>query len=355
MDDTSTQNPENPENGDMSEEEMMRQWEEGLQNSANFVDQGDVDDFFGVDKAPVATGLDLVLNPPKVKHERLHMLELILKDTCKDLGGLLRQFLSAFVSVDINDIEMTRFDRYIESCPMPTIFSIYTINPWGSPGLLRIDSALLYSFLNVSMGGKDCGLHIGGKIEGKNFTSFEMKLSHTLSDFILRSFSRSFERITPISCTVDRQEFLPKFTGIVPGASACLACRISINLEKVGGVADLVIPISSVEPVRNLLAQNVTGEKWVDNIWQLHFSKQLKKASVPLMCTLPTLKISLNEVLSWKVGDTFTFSPFLLDQIEMRVEDHVFATGKLGRKKSKAAVQIMGFVQPKKRRKVAHA
>lgn len=324
------------------EEEILRQWQEAADNvDPNLLmEQSDVDSFFVTDAPAPQRGIDILINPPTIKRDRLYMMEAVYSETCHFLMNYLRHFLSSYVEVTVLQSDTVRFGRYLEGCPLPTMFNIFDIIPWSSPGLVRIDSALLYSLLNVSLGGRVSGLAIRGKIEGRGFTAFELSLARIFSEIVLQSFSQSFLKIHKISCTVERQEILPRFSMIVPSNQMAIIGKIKIDFDKVGGIVDLVLPLSSLEPVWGALNQIDAGDRGVDNIWQSHFSHELFMSNLTLTCSLPPIKSTLNEVLAWKVGSTITFDPRFMDNVEVTIDQHTLGKGKMGKKRGKVAVKL---------------
>lgn len=326
----------------IDEEELLRQWQEAAGNFDPNVlmNQMDVDSFFVTDAPAPLKGIDILISPPTVKHERLYMMETIFNDMSHFLMNYLRHFLNTYVEVVIAENDIVRFGRYLEGCPLPTMFNIYQIAPWNTMGIVRVDSTLLYSLLNVSLGGRTSGLAIRGKIEGRAFTSFELSLARVFTSIVLQSFSQSFSRVTKIICETERQEILPKFCMIVPQNQMAIVGKIKIDFEKIGGIVDIVLPLSSIEPVWPILSQTDAGDKGVDNLWQSHFSQELYMSSVAMTCKLPPIKSTLNEVLSLDVGSTILFDPRFVDNVDVIIEDKLFAKGKMGKKRGKMAVKL---------------
>ena len=112
-------------------------------------------------------------------------------------------------------------------------------------------------------------------------------------------------------------------------------------MEDRSGHFDIVIPYSSVEPIRDLLIQNFMGEKFgCDQIWEDHLADRIREAEVSLEAAFPTEVFSLKDVLSWKKGSQIVLSSDMQSPIHLRSQNHQLLLGKLGQKNGHVAVKV---------------
>src|SRR3546814_9327142 len=66
----------------------------------------------------------------------------------------LRNFTSDNVEVSLDNITSIRFGDYLNSIPLPAMLSVFKAEEWDNFGLLVVDSALIYSIVDVLLGGR---------------------------------------------------------------------------------------------------------------------------------------------------------------------------------------------------------
>jgi flagellar motor switch protein FliM len=92
------------------------------------------------------------------------------------------------------------------------------------------------------------------------------------------------------------------------------------------------------------------GEKFGrDSIWESHLATELWSTKVPLDAVLDEQKISLREVMDFKVGQTLLLNNGPDALVDMRCGGVTLAQGRIGRMSNNVAVRIENGVSRKKR------
>src|SRR3546814_8286369 len=86
----------------------------------------------------------------------------------------LRNFTSDNVEVSLDNITSIRFGDYLNSIPLPAMLSVFKAEEWDNFGLLVVDSALIYSIVDVLLGGRRGTAAM--RNEGRPYTTLERKL-----------------------------------------------------------------------------------------------------------------------------------------------------------------------------------
>ena len=116
---------------------------------------------------------------------------------------------------------------------------------------------------------------------------------------------------------------------------------LRIEMDERTGTFDVIMPYSSIEPVRDLLLQNFMGEKFGrDNIWEEHLAQRIREANVKVQATLPSEKFSLRDVLNWKEGSRIMLSSNMQTPVELHCQNYGLFLGKMGQKNGHVAVMI---------------
>ena len=86
----------------------------------------------------------------------------------------LRNFTSDNVEVSLDNITSIRFGDYLNSIPLPAVLGVCQAEELGNYGLFTVDSNLIYSIVDVLLGGRRGTAAM--RIEGRPYTTIERTL-----------------------------------------------------------------------------------------------------------------------------------------------------------------------------------
>jgi flagellar motor switch protein FliM len=251
----------------------------------------------------------------------------------------LRNFTSDNVEVSIDNITSIRFGDYLNSIPLPAMLSVFKAEEWDNYGLLTVDSALIYSIVDVLLGGRRGTAAM--RIEGRPYTTIERNLVERLVSVVLTDLSGAFDPLSPVTFRFDRLETNPRFATIGRPANAAVLARLRVDMEDRGGRLEVLLPYATLEPVREILLQGFLGEKFGrDSIWEAHLAGELWYTSVPIQAVLDSVELSLRDVLEWRVGTRISLNATKDTDVDLVCGDLKMFRGKMGRKGGHIAIRI---------------
>lgn len=307
------------------------------------LNQDEIDSLLGFDKDGAGdgdnTGVMALVNSALVNYERLPMLEVVFDRLVRMMSTSLRNFTSDNVEVSLDQISSVRFGDYLNSIPLPAMLAVFKAEEWDNYGLMVIDSALIYSIVDVLLGGRRGTAAM--RIEGRPYTTIERNLVERMVHVVLSDLSAAFDPLSPVTFRFDRLETNPRFATIARQANAAVLVKLRIDMEDRGGRLELLIPYATLEPVRELLLQMFMGEKFGrDSIWETHLASELWQTDVHLSAVLDEIVLPLSEVMSWRVGSRVLLNVAPDETIELRCGDVPMFLGRMGRKGGNIAVRI---------------
>jgi flagellar motor switch protein FliM len=338
------------EANDDPEEDLAAAWgadmdsnQPSLPQADRTLNQAEIDSLLGFGRdAPVEepqSAMHRIINSGLVAYERLPMLEIVYDRLVRILSGSLRNMTSDNVEVGIDNIISLRFGDYLNSVPLPAMLAVFRAEEWDNYGLMVIDSPMIYSMLDVLLGGGRGNPVM--RIEGRPYTSIERALMEDLIHTILADLSTSFDPICPVTFRFERLEVNPRFAAITRLSNAAILARLRIDIDDRGGRVELLLPYATLEPVRDLLLQQFMGEKFGrDSIWETHLAEQLYLMEIELSVIIDEFKATLGEVRKWKVGDQIELNVSQGDLVSVRCSDVPLFHGRLGQKNRKVAVKL---------------
>ena len=312
------------------------------------LNQDEIDSLLGFDLSEDdnsdRSGIRAIINSALVSYERLPMLEIVFDRLVRLMTTSLRNFTSDNVEVSLDNISSIRFGDYLNSIPLPAILAVFRAQELDNYGLLTVDSNLIYSIVDVLLGGRRGTAAM--RIEGRPYTTIERVLVQRMVEVVLADAKAAFEPLTPVNFILDRLETNPRFAAIARPANAAILVKLRIDMEDRGGRTELLLPYATLEPIRKLLLQQFMGEKFGrDSIWESHLATELWSTKVEIDAILDEQIMPLNKIMNLEVGQTVLLNATPDSKIEMRCRGVPLLRGRMGRAGNAVAVRIEDAIQ----------
>ena len=311
--------------------------------SERVLNQDEIDSLLGFDlgddDGSERSGIRAIINSALVSYERLPMLEIVFDRLVRLMTTSLRNFTSDNVEVSLDNISSIRFGDYLNSIPLPAILAVFRAEELDNYGLLTVDSNLIYSIVDVLLGGRRGTAAL--RIEGRPYTTIERVLVQRMVEVILADAEQAFRPLSPVTFNIDRLETNPRFAAISRPANAAILVRLHIDMEDRGGNVELLLPYATIEPIRGVLMQMFMGEKFGrDPIWESHLATEIAQAQISVDAVLYEAEIPLKQLMRLKVGDTLPLEMRADALVQVRCGDVLLSEGRMGRVGDRVAIRV---------------
>lgn len=334
------------------DEKMAAEWEkmsaegasaDGSGEPARVLNQDEIDLLLGFDGGAGGkdrnSGIYAILDRSMMAYEKLPMLEVVFDRLVRMLSSSLRNFTSDNVDVSIDSMVSMRFDDYMNSIPLPAMLVVYRAVEWENFGIITIDSAQIYSTVDILLGGRRSARPM--RVEGRPYTTIEQDIVKRMTDIVLGDLSQAFDPVSPVNFQFDRLESNPRLAQITRPNSAVLLIRLRVDMDERGGMIEILIPHATLEPIRDLLLQMFVGEKFgQDSVWERHLGREVGHTKVEIEAVLDERKISLGEVVNLKIGTTVMFDVAPDASVQIKCSGVPLTTAQVGRVGDKIAIAI---------------
>jgi flagellar motor switch protein FliM len=305
--------------------------------------QEEIDGLLGFSLADISlndnSGIRAIIDSAMVSYERLPMLEIVFDRLVRLMTTSLRNFTSDNVEVSLDRITSVRFGDYLNSIPLPAILAVFKAEEWENYGLITVNSNLIYSIIDVLLGGRRGGHAI--RVEGRPYTTIETNLVKRMIEVVLADAELAFKPLSPVKFNIDRLETNPRFAAISRPANAAILVRLRIDMEDRGGNVELLLPYATIEPIREVLLQMFMGEKFGrDPIWEGHLATEIGQAEIAVNAVLYEAKLPLKQLMSLKLGETLLLGIKADASISVRCGDVTMTEGRMGRVGDRIAVRV---------------
>src|ERR1700755_2394953 len=307
------------------------------------LNQEEIDSLLGFSLADVTlndnSGIRAIIDSAMVSYERLPMLEIVFDRLVRLMTTSPRTFTSDTVEVSLDRITSVRCGDYMNSIPLPAVLCVFKAEEWENFGLATVDSSLIYSMIDVLLGGRRGQTSL--RIEGRPYTTIETNRVKRLGEVVLSAAEQAFRPLSPVTFTIARLETNPRFAAISRPANAAILVRLRIDMEDRGGNIELLLPYATIEPIRAVLMQMFMGEKFGrDPIWEGHFATEVAQAQISVDAVLYEAEIPLKQLMKLKVGDTLPLEMRADALVAVRCGSVTLTEGRMGRVGDRVAIRV---------------
>src|SRR5438552_10013573 len=172
----------------------------GKNNGERVLSQEEIDNLLGFTVGDVNlddhSGIRAIIDSAMVSYERLPMLEIVFDRLVRLMTTSLRNFTSDNVEVTLDRITSVRFGDYLNSIPLPAILAVFKAEEWDNFGLITLNSSLIYSMIDVLLGGRRGLFEI--RVDGRPYTTIESNLVKRMIEIVLDNSQNAYKPISHV-------------------------------------------------------------------------------------------------------------------------------------------------------------
>ncbi len=270
---------------------------------------------------------------------RLPQLEVIYEKFMRSFRVSLSSALRKIASITLTSTEFLKFGEFINTLPIPTCMSVLRFNNLRGSALFVIEAKLAYALVDSFFGGADRPY---AKLDGKEFTPIELQIVKKVVELAINDLEASWSTIEKIGCSFQRTEINPQFVGIVPPTDVVIASTFDVELEQASGTISIVIPYSTIEPIKQKLSTGfqVESDQTDKKLWTSIIKEQLLETDVDIKVNLGETEIKLKDLMNLKIGDIIPLTQDSSGELDVQVENVRKFKGYYGVHHGTVAMQI---------------
>lgn len=275
---------------------------------------------------------------------RLPQLDVIYEKFMRSFRVSLSSALRKIASLNHASTDFLKFGEFINTLPMPTCMSVLRFNALRGSALFVLESKLAYALVDSFFGGADRPYT---KIEGKDFTPIELSIVRKVVELAIADLELAWTSVEKIDCSFVRTEVNPQFVGIVPPTDVVIASTFDVELENANGTITLVIPYSTIEPIKQKLSSGfqVESDQTDKKLWTSIIREQLVETEVEVKVDLGTTEISLEDLMELKLGDVIPLDQDATGEFDVLVEQVPKFKGYYGINHGAVAMQLTQTIE----------
>lgn len=277
-------------------------------------------------------------NQDRVIRGRMPILEIIYERFIRQFRVSLSNSLRKISTISMISTDLLKFGEFVNTLPIPSCMSIMRFNELRGPALIVFESKLAYAIIDSYFGGTDRPYT---KFEGKEFTSIELSFMKRVMDMAIADLEEAWAPVHRIDAQYVRTEINPQFVGVVPPSDVIITTTFEVEFESVSGTIMVVIPYSTIEPIKQKLSSSFQTENdVVDTLWTRSMHEHVQSAQATAIVKLGNTSMSIGDLVSLQVGDIIPLSQEVSGELDLEIEGATKMKCLIGTYKGNRAVQI---------------
>lgn len=266
---------------------------------------------------------------------RMPTLEMINERFARSFRISLFNFLKRSPEISVPGIQVQKFSEFIQTLLVPNNLNIVRMSPLRGRALVVIEPELIFTAVDNFFGGSG---KFHNKIEGREFSTIEMRIIRLILDLIFKDFSEAWKPVMNVDFEYINSEVNPQFANIVSPSEPVVVSTIHVELESGGGNIHLAMPYTMIEPIRDQLDAIISDRSNIDKSWQNALRAEIARSEVTLTCQLFEKETSIKEVIKFQVGSIIPFE--MPETVLVSAENIPVFRGKMGLSTDKYAIKV---------------
>jgi flagellar motor switch protein FliM len=245
-------------------------------------------------------GYDLA-SQERIVRGRMPTLEVINERFARNIRIGFFNFIRKSPEIAIGSIKVQKYSAFLRELVVPTNFNIVSVRPLRGSGLIICEPTLVFAVIDALYGGVG---KFHTRIEGRDFSATEQRVIMRLMEVITSEYKKAWDGIYPLVLEYQRSEMQPQFANIATPSEVVITTSFTLEIGETSGTIHFCVPYSTLEPIRDVLYSTMQGDASEnDRRWVKLMTQQLQSAQVQLVAELADAPATVEQLLSFKVGD----------------------------------------------------
>lgn len=279
--------------------------------------------------AQAAVKYDL-LSQDRIIRGRMPTLDIINDRFARQFRIALSNSLRKILQVNVESTSLMKYGEFLNYLPIPSCLNVVRFHPLRGSIILAVETKLVFAFLNNWFGGST---NTQERVESRDLTAIELMIVRKIVTMVLDDLTKAWAPVFPIRGEYVRTEINPQFLAVVAPSDVVVLTSFELEVDNMRGTIQVVIPYSTVEPIRQHLSSGMNSEgAGEENTWTALIGEHLLDTESAASVVLGRSVITIGDLIKLKPGDVITLDQDISNPLQMFVEGaHKFQVNPLER------------------------
>ncbi len=281
----------------------------------------------------------------KFSNNQLQTLRTLHENFTRLLNNSLSVYLRTRVEASIVSIEQISYGDFIASIGIPSILSIFSMDPLPGSGITQVDLNLVFSIIDRLLGGPGW---FPQKL--RDLTDIERTLMQRFMARMLNSYRESWNYLLTLSLKIEALDSNPQFIPrIIPLDQIVAYVSMELKVGDMAGVMNFCLPYLVLQSIGTQLTDFqwsptvIAGRGMTEeDIQQL--ARNVERADVDVQVELGRTTVSLRDLVALQPGDLVLFDKPTDSALVARVNEREKFRVYPGVNKDRIAVQVSDVI-----------
>lgn len=277
----------------------------------------------------------------KFSNNQLQTLRTLHENFTRLLNNSLSVYLRTRVEATIVGIEQISYGDFIASIGIPSILSIYSMDPLPGSGIVQVDLNLVFSIIDRLLGGPGW---FPQKL--RDLTDIERTLMQRFMARMLNSYRESWNYLLTLSLKIEALDSNPQFIPrIIPLDQTVAYVSMELKVGDMAGVMNFCLPYLVLQSISGQLndfqwSPSLAAGRGVTEQDMQQLTRNVERADVDVEVELGQTMVSLRDLVAMQPGDVILFDKPTDQPLVARVNEKEKFRVFPGAFRDKLAVQV---------------
>jgi flagellar motor switch protein FliM len=290
-------------------------------------------------RAPATAGMQVsrynFRRPDRVSKEQLRSLHLLHDRYAVNLSSSLSAFLRAVTEVSIVSVEQFAYSEFLMSCPDPTAFYSFAMQPLEGMAALEINPPVAFTMIDRMLGGT-------GQTPAPNraLTEIEQNVLDSVVKLLLEHLTETWRAIAELQFLMQDRETRPQMLRITGPNEIVILLGFEVRVSETRGMLSLCFPAAMIESMADRFAQGWQRTRREPTpLEREQLQTNLGRIPLDVAMVLET-RLAARDLLALEPGDVLSLGLPASSPVAVHVGQICRFAGRLSTTASGAAVRV---------------
>jgi len=282
----------------------------------------------------------------KFSTNQLQTLRTLHDNFTRLLNNSLSVYLRTRVEATIVTIEQISYGDFIASIGIPSILSIFSMDPLPGSGIVQVDLNLVFSIIDRLLGGPGW---YPQKL--RDLTDIERTLMQRFMARMLNSYRESWNYLLTLSLKIEALDSNPQFIPrIIPLDQIVAFVSCELKIGDMAGVMNFCLPYLVLQSIGPQLSDfqwspSVVAGRGMTEEDIAQLVRNVERAEVDLSVELGRTIVSLRDLIALQIGDLVLFEKLTTEPLSTLVNEREKFRVFPGINRDKFTVQVAEVIE----------
>ena len=238
-------------------------------------------------------------SPNRFSREQVRALQMVNETFARQMATVLSTTLRLVAHCGLDEVEQLTYDEYSHKLPNPSLLAVVEFSPMGGDGVFQMPMAVVMSIIDRLLGGPGTDEQ---PIRG--LSDIEAGLIRNLVQRIVRELTYAFDTLSAVKATVQSLESDVQLLQLAPPQDPMVVSNFDIRIGDLTSTATLCMPISTVQPMLDVLKEKPTLELTGPQAAAVEaLNHRMNDVPVAVTVAFHEIQLTSGEILDLEVGD----------------------------------------------------